>query len=83
MRLYKDPIMTHGSCKHPDIIEWFEREIEFSAAIDTRCRSLLGEEHGWRRGGEGWTKEEARIRASITPHRPRRSPKTVSRDAQA
>jgi hypothetical protein len=46
VRLYRDAIMTHASCKHPDIVECTERNAEFSAAMDTLCQSLFGEELG-------------------------------------
>lgn len=46
VRVYRKTVMSHASCKHADPIEWAERNAGLSAALDARCRSLLGEESG-------------------------------------
>ena len=49
--LYREAIMAHTSCNHVDIVEWVACNVEFAAAMDTLCRSLLGEGEGKREDG--------------------------------
>jgi hypothetical protein len=45
-RLYRKAITAYASCDHQGIVELVERNSEFSAATDTLCQSLLGDEEG-------------------------------------